>query len=406
MSDESLPLIVSSETALARFGPQGGSILAGMVNSTLSLAASTLAEDEQRRAFDALDPNVSPEIWFQRGENCYYGRGGSQSHGRAFQCYRTAAGSGHLDALCNVGYMHATGMGVEKAYVRAFHLTHEAMGGEHGLAFLNLGHFFEFGLGTQENLSVAFTFFSMGDRRLNGSERLFRDCQGFPESIARLRTDGYVTSLEMLTPDTFSSLRKVRIDPISFSAPQGKVLVLYGGDSALSCGDVLEAEHFQRRSFYTLDEGGYPAQGVAFGGMPEEIEIREGFQPIVGSLSQGRIKIQGEVRNLARLHGIIGHLYEKGWGVPQNYEQAAYWYTLAAQGCPFKDRIWFLNLSLRCALTAKGRVAQVQEALLTDYLRDAWNELTSPERKVDAQGLVRKYLRNVLAAEGETDSVA
>jgi hypothetical protein len=229
--------------------------------------------------------------------------------------------------------MLTLGLGFKKDAAESLIWFGEAARQDHPLGWFNLSHHFRFGIGTACDVADADSCERIG-QRTNSPEHSAKvtddidDCSHWVP-FATERTSRFVTFYEPPLPVTsedelWPGLRKVRLERISSPRLAGRTLVLRGGDSGLTCGDLLDRSIFYRIGHLVCEEGGMPPEGLTFGPVQDESVLTMGMErTIVGEIRDERIKLNSHTHDALKTRKIIGSLYKRGLGVRQNDEEAA-----------------------------------------------------------------------------------
>jgi SEL1 protein len=97
----------------------------------------------------------APSGWAGLGYAHLYGAGVPQSDERAAKCLWTAARSGHLDSIYNMGVLTLQGRGVPASVARGFRFLSVAAEFSHPNAQLHVGHMVRLGLGVRKDCNAA-----------------------------------------------------------------------------------------------------------------------------------------------------------------------------------------------------------------------------------------------------------
>ena len=92
----------------------------------------------------------------------------AQSYARAVEAYRRAAELGSSYALCNLGYCHEHGLGVERDLTRALTLYSESAEDGNSDAQCNAGYLHEVGMGVARDLAAAARLYAAAAEQGNG----------------------------------------------------------------------------------------------------------------------------------------------------------------------------------------------------------------------------------------------
>lgn len=221
---------------------------------------------------------ASSETWFHRGESFYYGSGVDQNFIEAVKCYETAAKMGHKDALCNLACLASAGLGMKANPEAAFELFERLAYGfdEVGemechnwwvASKVNAAECYWLGLGVEQN-DLGWSAMLRSVEKVSSDARLLK----LPGTTTCQRSKDILTCFDIVAPGPLAiyesgnerKLHKIRILRHDDKYLQKQALVIDGGDSGFTCGDLIDLEYFKNRSEFTCEEGGKPAYGLVF----------------------------------------------------------------------------------------------------------------------------------------------
>lgn len=129
---------------------------------------------------EAKEPSPEDiEMWFEAGEEYYYGENGKvQDYAEAVKWYFKAAEAGDADAQFSLGYCFLSGHGVDEDDVAACRWLEQAANQKHPDAIYNLGLCYEQGTGVPMNIGKALELYS---------EAVQLGAEGADETLLQLR---------------------------------------------------------------------------------------------------------------------------------------------------------------------------------------------------------------------------
>jgi hypothetical protein len=361
MADEKLPLILHPGSGLVQVGPQGGRILAEMVDGAL---------DNLRQLHPTIPgETLTAEGWFQMAEAFYYGRRTPQSFSQAAAYYRAASEMGHLDAMCNLGVMLILGLGIPLSAAEGVRHLETASASGHPAATSNLACkplvknrlVEQLTYPSDEARFWAQFFFETLAKCKNEPGREFpRSCAarfglsegdfGIPHCVYefdKARAGKFVTFYEAVYPTSAQLLqiqgsdewvyllRKVRLDEVSSQMSTGLVLIVDPGDSMLLAGDLLEEAVCEKINVFLISyQGGRPARGLLCNSdRPLRLEMGH-----IGYLNGQSIKLDSGINDeslrkiigeadVTRCRNNIRSFYQRGLGVSKSDDLAEFWFS-------------------------------------------------------------------------------
>jgi|GEM_PF-3464815 len=313
-------------------------IVSEMVDASLSTA-------KQRQPIAEIG-----EEWLQKGESYYYGISTPQNYTEAAECYRIAAELGSLCGSCNYGFMLARGIGVDKDEAQAIKFFMAAGISGHPVGLLNLSclygkeskesksdlksHIFEL-LARANNepgykvhplryLHAKEIGIIMSDYLLGGG-RLFN----FPPE----RIKKSITFYEVSEPPSgfdfksdsevyHSILRKVRLEKHPCTLSDEYSVIIYPGDSPLTCGDLLPTTVCEAFMNWVQEEGGLHAEAVVhdINGRLGDVEAFYSAA-IVGQIVNNQVYLNsGPAHSNSGV--ILNSLFHRGLGVYHDESEA------------------------------------------------------------------------------------
>lgn len=149
-------------------------------------------EAEVYTAYVGFDPIPKDEVYYNKGEDYYYGRGVVQSYSEAARWYKVAAGEGNVQAMKDLGYLYRSGKNGAADLEESYRWYRDAADKGDAYAMMRVGICYEEGEGVQRDYAEAMRWYKKSATAGEAKSKLYigllyKNGKGVPASKTEAR---------------------------------------------------------------------------------------------------------------------------------------------------------------------------------------------------------------------------
>ena len=277
--------------------------------------------------YTRLAENKNPDAMCQLGNMYESGLGVNVDHNRAFSLYSEAAELGNTSAKANLGAMYYTGVGIGKDYNKAFYWTKEAAEQGNGFSEYLLGLMYVNGEGTAKDENEGLYWLNRSvEHGFDKAKEKIADINLEKSAQSGNKEDQYKLIKKYYDAGNYEKA----IELMKSTAQKGNSKAQYMLALMYFRGDKTSGlEQNYTNAFYWLkklaieqnnDEAQYLLGVMYLRGMGVEKNYTNAVNWFTKSAKQGNDKAQY----------MLAYRYETGKGVQKDLSKAAYWYKESA----------------------------------------------------------------------------